>query len=203
MIDRVNRVLLALIGLGLVALAVLGLLAAQGLVRIAEPATLYQRAIAVLETPEGMAITAAAGLVLVAIALWWVSRQITPPVRAGVDTLTIHHNPVVQSSENGSDGEEARPARGRTTLDADAVSRAVARDFAQLPGVEDAGCRLLTAGARPRLRVRAEVHADADLHEVRRAAEEVYGRVCRLLGVESVHAEVELRPRDRERERVV
>lgn len=203
MIDGVNRVLLALIGLGLAGLAVTGLLAAQGLVLIAQPATLYERAVTALETPEGMAIIAAAGLLLTALALWWVSRQITPPVRSGVDTLTIHHNAVVQPSDDAENPEDSPPARGRTTLDADAVSRVVAADFAQLPGVEDAGCRLLTAGSRPRLRVRAEVHADADLHAVRTAAEQVYGRLCRLLGVEAVHAEVELRPRDRQRERVL
>lgn len=203
MIDGVNRVLLALIGLGLVALAVTGLLAAQGLVLIAQPATLYERAETALRTPEGMAITAAAGLVLTALALWWMSRQITPPARAGVDELTIHHNAVVQPPEGEPAPEDGPPARGRTKLDADAVSRAVAADFARLPGVEDAGCRLLTAGPRPRLRVRAELNADADLHAVRSAAEQVYGRLCRVLGVDSVHAEVELRPRDRQRERVI
>lgn len=201
MIDAVNRVVLALIGLVVLAAAVTGLLAARDLVLIADPATLFARAQTALRTTaEVMALTAAAGLVIAALALWWVSRQITPPVATGIDTLTIHDTGVVHGSDDGAD---PAPTRGRTTLDADAVARVVAADFARLPGVDDAGCRLLTAGARPRLRVRAEVYADADLDVVRRAAEEVYGRLCRVLGVESVHAEIELRPRDRPRERVM
>lgn len=205
MIDAVNRVVLALIGLAVVAAAVTGLLAGRDQIAIAEPATLYARAETALRTTtEGMAVTAAAGLILVALVLWWISRQITPPVTTGVDTLTIQHNAVVQGSDPGKEAlAPPEPARGRTTLDADAVARAVAADFARLPGVDDAGCRLLTAGARPRLRVRAEVHADADLDAVRAAAEQVYGRLCRLLGVESVHVDVELRPRERQRERVI
>lgn len=201
MIDAVNRVVLALIGLVVLAAAVTGLLAARDLVLIADPATLFARAQTALRTTaEVMALTAAAGLVIAALALWWVSRQITPPVATGIDTLTIHDTGVVHGSANGAD---PAPTRGSTTLDADAVARVVAADFARLPGVDGAGCRLLTAGARPRLRVRAEVYADADLDGVRRAAEEVYGRLCRVLGVESVHAEIELRPRDRPRERVM
>lgn len=200
MIDVVNRVVLALVGVAVLAAAVTGLLAGRNQVRLAGPATLYTRAdTAVRGTTEGMALTAVAGLVLAGLALWWISRQITPPVASGIDTLTIHDKAEVQGSGNG-DGP--RPARGRTTLDADGVARAVAADLARLPGVADAGCRLVTAGARPRVRVRVEVHADADLDALRRAAEEVYGRLCRVLGVESVHAEVELRPRDRQRERL-
>lgn len=204
MIDAVNRVVLALIGLGVAAAAVTGVLAAYNVIAIAEPATVYARAETGLRTtPEVMALTAAAGLILVALALWWISRQITPPVASGVDTLTIHDNAVVQGSDGTRESEsDPPPARGRTTLDADAVARVVAADIARLPGVDDAGCRLMTAGARPRLRVRAEIYADADLDAVRVGAEQVYGRLCRLLGVESVHVEVELRPRDRQRERV-
>jgi hypothetical protein len=84
--------------------------------------------------------------------------------------------------------------RGATSVEAAAVADAAARDLARLPQVLGSDARLATFGRLPRLEVRLDVPADADLDAVRQAAEGPYDRLRTMLGVEDIDAHVRLRP---------
>ncbi len=180
MIDRLNRVLLTLLALLVAAAAVVGLLAGGGQLDVREPGSLYtDGADDVPERPElwgGVAI--AVLVVLAVVGLVWAWRQVRPRREGG------HLSPV----------ELRRDQRGHTTVGSAALARMVADDLERLPGVVGSRVRVVEMAPRPRLIAWLDLGGDAEPALVRNATEVPLGRLCHALGVETVDADLRLRP---------
>lgn len=186
-VDRGNRVRFLVLGLLLLALGVLGLLVQAGVLAVEEPSALWMRVTEVAARVEPAVVAAVLvviGLLLLLYGLRLLRRQISTPGQR-VRDITL------QQYEAGS-----------TTIGADVVSRALTRDLAHLPDVHDVTARLLSAGPQPRVAVRASIDGDADLPTVRRAMEDVYERLCLVLGTESLQADLHVKPVPSQRARV-
>jgi len=92
--------------------------------------------------------------------------------------------------------------QGSTVVDADVVSNAVARDLERMRDVHDASARLLTAGRRPKVSVRATVDGAANLSELRSQMEQVYGRMRQVLGSDAIETTLHVKPVPSRRSRV-
>ncbi|CAN5333078.1 hypothetical protein BH20ACT8_BH20ACT8_16990 [soil metagenome] len=177
--DTANRVLLLVLGLLLVAAAVLGLLVAAGVLAVAEPGEL---AAAVAESVVAdpwvfWPVVIGAGLLLLALGLWLLMGELAPPRQRAARHLTLD-----------------RGAHGTTTVGVPGLERAVDADLSRVAGVAGSRTRLTAEGPVPALRIRLDVDPDADLHAVRQAIAPVHARVCRTLGAQQVRTDIRLRP---------
>lgn len=180
MIDRINRAVLLLLGVLLVAAGGVALAAAQGRLALAQPATLFDRIrTAVQQRPElWWPVIIGAAVIVVVLALVWAARQVV--VRRPGDAL---------STITLQDGE-----RGRTTVDAVSIARIAAADLARLPQVTGSDARLVGDGDGRQLRTRVDVVTDADVAGVTTAADAVYARVADAMGVATLPAHTRIRP---------
>jgi hypothetical protein len=177
---RPNRAILILASLFLIALGLLSLLAAGGIVPLEQPAELYMQ---MAESAEAypwawLLGLIAGGLILAAVGAWLVSRQLRLGLGGRLGTVVIQ-----------------RQGAGRTTLQAAAAAKAATADLRSRPPIADSGVRMVTFGSRPRLLVDLDISAETDPHRALEAAEEVYKRLARVLGVDAVNVDTRLRPR--------
>lgn len=185
-VDQTNRLLFGLLGLLFLAAGIFGLLVRGGAVTVDEPSALYDRAIDNLRDLPGLKTgLILLGLLFILLGLRWARRQIGKPA-AHLHELTLQQEKT-----------------GRTTVDADIVSRALTRDLEHLPAVSAATARIVAAGPTPRVLVRASIDEEADLPAVRSSMEAAYGRVCQVLGIPAVSTEVHVKPVPSRRSRVV
>jgi len=176
-VDATNRALFAILGLLFVAAGIFGLLVRGGAVRVDEPSELYGRAIDNLRDLPGLKIgLIVLGLLLILLGLRYARRQIGKPA-AHLHELTLQQESI-----------------GRTTVDADIVSHALTQDLEHLPAVQAATARVVAAGPTPRVLVRASIDEEADLPTVRSSMEDAYGRLCKVLGIQAVQAELHVKP---------
>lgn len=116
-----------------------------------------------------------AGVLAVAVGLWWLVRQFPPRWRVRWFGL-------------GSD------ERGRTGLSTDALADAVADDVAALAGVASASARMFGARAQPELLVQVDVEDDVDTGELLSAIEaDVLPDLERFLDARLSHVGVRIR----------
>lgn len=176
---RPNRIVLCTTGLVLVAAGTAALLAANGIVRVTQPAKIYDQLVdsVAVYSREWTAGVVLAGLLVAAVGAWLVRRQLTPGHGNRLGTVTLD-----------------RRERGRTTLEATAMARAAAADLHARRGVVSSDVRMVAFGSRPRLLVSLAVSADTEPHTALDRAEEVYQRVCRVLGSEALHVDTRVRP---------
>lgn len=188
MIDRVNRIALGLIGAGMAAAGVIGLLARSNAIDLAEPGTLYRRVNRnVVDHPDTWTWAAiAGGTVLALISLLWVWRQVRPRGDGRISTTVL-----------------TRSGRGKTSVEPVAVARTVAKDLERVPGVTGAKVRMVSMTTRPQLVAMVSIRDDADPHRVREGAELPYFRLCQALDVEAVDVDLRLRPTDEVAARVI
>lgn len=192
MTDHVNRILLLLIGLALVAAAAWGLLTAfdvlpTGLPPMEPPASWYESiAGAVRDDPLLWgAVTAVAILVLVVLAARWALQQLRPNPRPRLTTTTI------------ADGD-----RGRTTVEPVALARAAAHDLGSRPGILRADARLASLGDVIRVELDAVLAEGMDRRRADAAVSRVLERLGRAVGGEDVRADIRLRYTDHRGSRV-
>lgn len=180
MIDAVNRVVLALIGLALAAAGAVTLLAANDVIDIDQPGQLYGRAADNTgANPWVWGVAAIAGAVVVAVlGLYWVVRQ----VRARSDGPGIGTTDYI------------RTPKGTTTLEPAAVAKAVARDLERVPGVAGSRVRITELRPRPHVIAVLSLHDDAEVSAVTEGIEEPLGRLRENLGASDLSADVRLRP---------
>lgn len=176
---RPNRIVLGVTGLVLVAAGTLTLLAAGGAVPVAQPADIYHELAASVAAYswQWTAGVVAGGLLLAAAGAWLVRRQFRAGHGGRLSTLTLD-----------------RRERGRTTVEATAVARAAAEDLRARRGVVGSEVRVVAFGSRPRLLVALAVSADTEPRTALDRAEDVYPRLCRVLGTEAVHVDTRVRP---------
>ena len=178
--DRVNRAVLAVVGLVLAAAGVLVLLLGAGTLQWSEtPASLYRSAAddAAGAATLSAALATAACLVLALVGLRWALAQLRPVTdgpRLGVVQL----------------GDRSR---GATTVPAAAVAKAAGADLASRHGVTSARVRLLALHPVPRAVVVVEMAVDADPGEVRHEISDALGSLARSLGASTVNADLRIR----------
>lgn len=186
-IDSRNRASFVILGLLLLAAGILGLLVQAEVLDADTPGQFYGRARDLAADYPGatIAILIALGLLLFLIGINWIRGQIaTPSTRLREVTL-------------------ADDADGSTTVDADVLSEALARDIERIPDVHDATAKVVGAGDRPKLAVRATVDGAADFGELRGAMEEAYTRFGESIGSDGVEANLHLKQVPTRRPRVV
>ncbi|CAA9225225.1 MAG: hypothetical protein AVDCRST_MAG20-801 [uncultured Acidimicrobiales bacterium] len=159
-LDRVNRTVVSLLGLLLLAVGVYGLLRGAGAFgddRAGDRLRTQAMADFVADNDHWLWAAVAAVALLIALgALLWLLAQLRPSPSLG-------QLPVVT-------GEAAA---GRTTLDTSAISAAVTRDIEVDPDVNSARVRVVPVGDAMGLDVRAVVADHGDVHAVRRRIETV------------------------------
>lgn len=188
-VDRVDRVLLFVIGLLLAAAGGLGLAAANDTVDLDEPGQLYRMAVDdVVDLPAAWATGALTGLAILAIlALVWAWRQIVARADGpALGTVNVQDTP-----------------RGRTTVEPVAVARALARDLESVDGVTGAKVRVLDVQPQPHLVVSVDLDAQARPAAVRAGVEEPIARACRVLVVPEMTVDLRLNPSDTQPPRVL
>lgn len=185
-IDRRNRFWFVVLGLLLLAAGILGLLVQAEVLDADTPGQFYGRVRDLAADYPGatIAILIALGLLLFLVGISWIRRQIATPATR-LREVTISDT-----------------ADGSTTVDADVLSEALARDLERIPDVHDATARMVGAGDRPKLAVRATVDGAADLGEVRGAMEEAYTRFGQSLGSDGVDTNLHLKQIPTRRPRV-
>lgn len=192
-VDGRNRARDIILGLILLALGLAGLLIQSELLQnwlnleLSTPGQYYQQARDFLSDYVGWLIAGLIllGLLLLWLGLRWIRLQFATPTTR-VRELTLQEKP-----------------EGSTVVDADVVSQALARDLERMPDVHDASVRLLAAGARPHVAVRATVDGAADLGGVRQEMEQAYGRMGTALGSEGIEADLHVKPVPSRRPRVL
>lgn len=176
-VDRVNRLVLTVLGAALLALAVVGLVAsAGGFGRRVADAPLYGRVPRGWFETNGWALWLVAlfGVLVALLALRWLLAQ-------------VHSERVTRLDL------ERDLAEGRTLLGGGALTSAVVADVETLPGVRRAGASLLGT-SRPWLRLTVDLDERADIAEVRRRLETgSVPRLRRVLGEEHFPVEALLR----------
>ncbi len=177
MIDSVNRVVLAVVGVLLVTAGAVGLLAAAGAIPWDPPSDLYASVASAFQArPWLWWVVAAVAALLVVLGLTFALRQLSRPAGPALDTIVVQ-----------------RGGRGRTAVRAVAIADALEQDLQRLPAVTGSRVRVAPPSSRPTLRVSLDLGSDADLHAVRRSAEEPLRRAQHVLGAESLPAELRLR----------
>lgn len=192
MTDRVNRILLLLVGLALVAASVWGLLTAfdvlpTWLPPMEPPASWYDSIAGAIRDEPLLwgAVTAVAILVLAVLAARWAIQQVRPNPRARLSTTTV------------ADGE-----MGRTTVEPVALARAAAHDLGNRPGILRADARLASLGDVVRVELDAVLAEGMDRRRADAAVSRVLERLGHAVGSEDVRADVRLRYTDRRGSRV-
>ena len=185
-IDRRNRARFAILGLLLLVAGILGLLVQAEVLDGDTPGASYRqvRDLAADYPGAATAILIALGLLLFLVATNWIRGQIATPA-------TRLREVTVQDDADGS-----------TTVDADVLSDALARDIERIPDVHDATARMVGAGERPKLAVRATVDGAADLGDLRGAMEDAYTRFGESLGSDGVEANLHVKQVPTRRPRV-
>lgn len=185
-VDQTNRLVFGTLGLLFLAGGIFGLLVRGGVVVVDEPSEVYDRAIENLRDLPGLKLgLILLGLLLILLGLRYARRQIGKPA-AHLHELTLQQERI-----------------GRTTVDADTVSRALTQDLEHLPAIQSATAKVVAAGPTPRVMVRASIDDEANLPAVRSSMEGAYSRVCQVLGVPAVQTEVHVKPVPSRRSRVV
>lgn len=180
MIDGINRALLALLAILCIVGGTVALLAASGILTIAQPAALYERLGSAIADDPGLWWPALIGgaIIVFLLAAWWALRQAIVRRSGGVlTTVTL---------DTGD--------RGRTTVAAASVAHAAATDLRRLPQVTASSARLVDAGRGRQLRTNIDVPAEADLRSVRASTGDVYDRVATVLGVDQLSTHTRIRP---------
>jgi hypothetical protein len=185
-IDNRNRFWFTVLGLLLLAAGILGLLVQSEILDADTPGQYYGRVRDLANDYPGatIAILIALGLLLFLVGISWIRRQIATPATR-LREVTISDD-----------------ADGSTTVDADVLSEALARDIERIPDVHDATARVVGAGERPKLAVRATVDGLADIGEVRGAMEDAYARFGESVGSDGVEANLHLKQVPTRRSRV-
>lgn len=159
-LDRVNRTVVSLLGLLLLAAGAYGLLRGAGAFgdgRAGDPLRTQGMADFVADNDHWLwAAVAAVALLIALAALFWLRAQLRPSPSLG-------QLPVVTGGST----------TGRTTLDTSAVNAAVTRDIEVDPDVNSARVRVVPVGDAMGLDVRAVVADHGDVRAVRRRIETV------------------------------
>lgn len=157
MIDRTNRVVLSVLGLLLVALGVVGLLAAAAVIALPQPSQAAATAESQIGANVALWVAGAVivGLILLWLGLRWALAQLRVPALSRPGDLTVETTP-----------------RGATRLDADALERVTALELRRLDGVDDASARLVEREPVT-LRCALQVPVDRNPHALAAAAEDV------------------------------
>jgi hypothetical protein len=192
-VDGRNRARDIILGLIFLALGIAGLLIQAELLQdwlnreLSTPGEYYRQARDFLDDYVGWVIAGLLllGLLLLWLGLGWIRRQFATPTTR-VRDITLQEEP-----------------QGSTVVDADVVSHALERDLVRMPDIHDASVRLLAAGSRPRLAVRATVDGAANLGTVRDEMEQAYGRLRTVLGSEGIESNLHVKPVPSRRPRVV
>jgi hypothetical protein len=189
-IDRRNRAWFFVLGLLLLALGIAGLLIQARVLTdylaVSQPGD-YYRQVRDLASAEPVWTTLAlvvAGVLLIWLGIALIRRQIATPATR-VRELTLQDS-----------------AEGATVVDADVLSEALAEDLERLPDVHDASARLVAAGPRPKVAVRAVVDGATDLPRLREQMEQVYARFLTVTGTDGIDTFLHLRPVPSRRRRV-
>lgn len=185
-IENRNRARFGLLGLLMLAAGILGLLVQAEILNADTPGAFYGRVRDLAADYPGatIAILIALGLLLFLIGINWIRGQVATPTTR-LREVTVQDD-----------------ADGTTTVDADVLSEALARDIERIPDVHDATAKVVGAGVRPKLAVRATVDGAADLGEVRGAMEEAYTRLGESLGSDGVEASLHVKQVPTRRSRV-
>lgn len=187
-VDRVNRCVLALLGVLLVAAGVVALLAEDDL-ELRQPSRLYQDTVRNIldERVPSFAIVLVVAVILVLAGLRWAWGQVSPTSGDGrIGTTTVDQS-----------------TKGVTTLEPVSAAKALSSDLETVEGVTRAGVRVISIGSRPDLIATIDVRRDVDLREVRRDAEEPLGRFLAATGSQDLEAELRFRIVGEEGPRVV
>ncbi len=188
LVHRLNRVVLTLLGLVLTAAGVVGLLARNHSLDLAEPGTYYRRLHrnAVDHSDVWRYAVVGGAAVLALVAVFWFWRQLRPRSDGRIGSTLMR-----------------RTQRGRTSVEPVALARVVAQDLRLVPGVSAAKVRMVTLSNRPELVATVSIRDDADPDEVRAGAEGPFGRLCLALDVPAVEVDLRLRPTDEVAARVI
>lgn len=179
--DRINRIVLTVLGLVLLAVGLYGVLRGAGVFgdgRARDPLLLAEARDWVSDH-DGWVWPLAAALSFVVAYLGW--RWLRYQVRS---------SPRVSDIELGAD-----PDTGSTRLRAVGAADALADDIERSDGVQSASARLLADGRQPEVDVRVDVFDDADIDGVRQHIEErTFERFKQALQADDVRAHIQLRP---------
>lgn len=177
-VDRVDRVVLAVLGLLLVAAGALFVLANQGRIDLDEPSALYARAVNSVEARPVLwwTIIIASGVVVALLGLVWAIAQVTG--RPGGRRAPVSRIPWAH--------------RGALRVQPTAVARAAARDFRTVPGVVGSNVRVIELGDRTRVFARLDLAQRTETDDVEDGAEEVLARVRDVTGAETLEARLRL-----------
>lgn len=175
---RPNRVILTIVSILLIALGLIPLLAAAGVIPLEDPSEWYLDMAAGADAyPWAWSLgVIAGGLLLAALGAWLVARQLRGRPGGRLDTVVVQRR----------DG-------GRTTLQAAAAANAAAKDLRRKSPIADSGVRMVTYGSRPRLFVVLDISPETDPHRALDAAEDVYGRLADVLGADALSVDTRLR----------
>lgn len=180
---RLNRTLLAVVGLVLLLVGAVGVAAGAGLLRGMLPAVDPGVPLlpAELALPQWATYVAVAGAVVVGLlALRWMIAQARR--RPPTETWRLPAAPV-----DGAD-------RGSTTIDSDDVADAFAADIETYPGVLSAAAALTGPRHRPDLHLEITAGTDVDLADLRgRIAEHALPRLRSAMDIEGLRADLVLR----------
>ena len=177
-VDGVNRVVLLLLALVLVAAGVIALLVGFGLFFLQPGSPVLPSSATgwVAQQPWFWWVAAAVGLVVALLALRWLVGQLTTD---GVGSLDLTHG-------TGQDGS--------ITVRSSGVTEAVEDDAESVLGVERASARMAGHDAH-RLELTVTLSPDADIPRVRRELEErTVVHVRQALDDPSLPVQLELRP---------
>jgi hypothetical protein len=178
-VDRANRMLLALVGLLAVALGVVIAAWRTGRLGDERDAIIDADLASWIERNDTTlwVITLVSAFALLVLGAWWLRAQVAP-LRRREQLLVMRDDP-----------------RSRIEIDLDAASDALSEELAALPGVVDASARVV-ASDDDGMRVLADLHCGpaADLADVqRRCEDDVLAHFAAVLGMERVTADVVVR----------
>ncbi len=173
-VDRVNRAVLLVLGLGAIAAGVVILIGPRR-----APSNLYaDAASSVVDAADvALGLTLASCTLVVVLSLWWAWSQVSPRSGDGrISTTTVARTPL-----------------GVTTIEPAAAAHALARDLESVPGVHAARVRVISLGPSPDLIATVDLQRDVDLAAVRRALEAPLDRFRGSTGARDLDAELRLR----------
>lgn len=187
MIDGINRTVLLLLGLVLIAAGAAGIAIDQGVLPVPDPSAFYRAVAASVAASPVLwwTLIIVAAVLVTILGLVYALRQLVVQTGPRLGTILLNRHP-----------------RGVTRLAPSAVSAAVARDLGRLEGVQGSRVQLTSFRPQPHLRVRLDVDDRADLERVHARADEAFRRLCRTLGVDGVDVDLYVRLRPTESARV-
>jgi len=179
MIDRVNRVVLLLLGLALCAAGAVAITGRQRALRLSQPAAVYHNLeSSVAARPSlWLAVVIVVAALLGLLGLVYALRQI-PTGRTHVGTILLR-----------------RHDRGTTRLESSAVSKVAAADFGRIEDVTTSRVQMRSFRPQPSFAVRLDVGQRVDVDHVRSRADEALRRLRHTLGVEGLDVDLRLRLR--------